>query len=149
LVNLIERRRRFTDGRSVRPHNPLEREVRYLPCPASDDLMNRKNYGGTSGIVVDYCGTHGVWFHAGALPRLLSFVARGGLADGRRIRLGLPRPKSDAERRLAAEQIAQALRSTPENVTGSTEPVLGVAAGIAESTLDLLETVGDFILDSD
>jgi Zn-finger nucleic acid-binding protein len=149
LINLIERRRRFTDGRSVRPYNPLTREVRYLPCPGCSQLMNRRNYGGTSGIVVDYCGAHGVWFHAGVLPRLLSFVTRGGLADGRRLRLGLPRPRTEAERRQTAELVARSLEPHPPAIGDTSPGAVGMALGVAQSTLDLLEVLGGFILDSD
>ncbi len=53
--------------------------VRYLPCPECSALMNRKNFGQTSGIVVDVCKNHGVWFDTGELPRVMSFVADGGL----------------------------------------------------------------------
>jgi hypothetical protein len=41
--------------------------------------MNRKNFGGTSGIIVDVCAKHGTFFDTGELPRVLAFVRRGGL----------------------------------------------------------------------
>jgi len=59
--------------------NPLADRVRYRPCPCCAQLMNRKNFGGTSGIVVDVCAVHGTFFDAGELPRVLEFVRRGGL----------------------------------------------------------------------
>jgi hypothetical protein len=46
--------------------------------------MARKNFGGTSGVIVDTCRDHGVWFDAGELPRVLDFVEAGGLAEQRR-----------------------------------------------------------------
>jgi hypothetical protein len=42
-------------------------------------MMNRKNFGSTSGIVIDVCAIHGSYFDAGELPRVLTFVKRGGL----------------------------------------------------------------------
>jgi Zn-finger nucleic acid-binding protein len=60
--------------------NPLHDRVRYRPCPGCGNLMNRKNFGGTSGIVVDVCSIHGTFFDAGELPRVLAFVRHGGLA---------------------------------------------------------------------
>jgi Zn-finger nucleic acid-binding protein len=51
----------------------------YIPCPECAALMNRKNFGGTSGVVVDVCKKHGTWFDEGELPRVLAFVAGGGL----------------------------------------------------------------------
>lgn len=60
--------------------NPLAERVRYRACPSCSQLMNRKNFGGASGIVVDVCSLHGTFFDAGELPRVLDFVKRGGLA---------------------------------------------------------------------
>jgi Zn-finger nucleic acid-binding protein len=55
--------------------------VRYVPCPACSQLMGRKNFGGHSGVIVDVCREHGVWFDESELPRVLEFVERGGLAE--------------------------------------------------------------------
>lgn len=52
--------------------------VKYLPCPLCGVLMNRRNFGGTSGVVVDVCHTHGTWFDAGELAAVLAFVESGG-----------------------------------------------------------------------
>lgn len=35
---------------------------------------NRKNFGRSSGVIVDICRRHGVWFDRGELPRVLAFV---------------------------------------------------------------------------
>jgi Zn-finger nucleic acid-binding protein len=86
LRELLEQRALV--GRAV-PRRQLARttalaEVRYVPCPACKKLMGRKNFGGTSGVIVDVCALHGVWFDAGELPRVLAFVEKGGLAEERR-----------------------------------------------------------------
>lgn len=147
LCNLVERRRRYVDGHAPGPLRPLDRPVRYLPCPACSDLMNRRNYGGTSGIIVDYCAAHGVWFHAAELPRLLGYVARGGLADGRRIRLGLPQPRTEAERARTATLVARSISESPPAPATPTERAGEVARGVAQGALDLLEAIGSFVLD--
>lgn len=59
--------------------NPLTSPVRYRACPACSQLMHRRNFGSTSGIVIDVCSLHGSFFDAGELPRVLEFVRRGGL----------------------------------------------------------------------
>jgi hypothetical protein len=41
--------------------------------------MVRKNFGHTSGVIVDWCGAHGTWFDADELERVAAFVAAGGL----------------------------------------------------------------------
>jgi Zn-finger nucleic acid-binding protein len=52
--------------------------VKYLRCPECDVFMNRRNFGGTSGVVVDVCHLHGTWFDAGELAAVLAFVESGG-----------------------------------------------------------------------
>jgi Zn-finger nucleic acid-binding protein len=46
-------------------------------------MMNRKNFGGASGVIVDVCARHGTWFDAGELPQVLTFVKSGGLVRER------------------------------------------------------------------
>ena len=41
--------------------------------------MNRLNFGRVSGVIIDLCKGHGVWFDPGELQRALTFVAGGGL----------------------------------------------------------------------
>jgi Zn-finger nucleic acid-binding protein len=60
------------------PRAALER-VHYRPCSACGQMMNRKNFGGASGVIVDVCAKHGTWFDAGELPQVLEFVQSGGL----------------------------------------------------------------------
>ncbi len=57
--------------------------VRYVACPVCRALMNRRNFGGASGVIVDVCAKHGTWFDCGELPRVLAFVEAGGLRYGR------------------------------------------------------------------
>lgn len=42
--------------------------------------MNRRNYGRRSGVIVDVCTEHGVWFDFGELSRILAWIRDGGLA---------------------------------------------------------------------
>lgn len=78
-------------GASVRS-NPLRDPVRYRACPACQQLMNRKNFGGASGIIVDVCALHGTFFDSGELPRVLTFVRHGGLAKARAVLQNGTRP---------------------------------------------------------
>lgn len=84
LVALLEQRE--VVGTAVpsaipRRQNPLAQgPVRYRRCPTCNVLMNRKNFGHESGIIVDICNSHGTLFDAGELPRVMRFVASGGLA---------------------------------------------------------------------
>jgi len=58
-------------------------EVQYRPCPACGQRMNRVNYARRSGVVLDVCKAHGLWFDQDELRRLLAFIAAGGLDRAR------------------------------------------------------------------
>jgi Zn-finger nucleic acid-binding protein/predicted nucleic acid-binding Zn ribbon protein len=53
--------------------------VRYRPCPQCGKLMNRTNYGRISGVVLDVCKDHGLWFDRDELRQVLEFIEGGGL----------------------------------------------------------------------
>lgn len=45
--------------------------------------MNRSNFARSSGVIIDMCKQHGVWFDADELPKILDFINSGGLARSR------------------------------------------------------------------
>jgi len=57
--------------------------VRYVHCPTCKKVMNRENFGRQSGVVIDVCKTHGVWFERGELRSVLAFIDGGGLERAR------------------------------------------------------------------
>ncbi len=65
------------------PERLVERAVQYVHCPVCTKLMNRRAFGRISGVVVDVCRSHGVWFDAGELTEVIRFVERGGLERAR------------------------------------------------------------------
>lgn len=52
----------------------------YRMCPQCRCMMPRRNYGRGSGVIVDVCRDHGLWFDADELPRILQWIRGGGLA---------------------------------------------------------------------
>jgi Zn-finger nucleic acid-binding protein len=81
LRDLIESHDRLDVGLArPRPSTLRVDRVRYIACPACGSMMNRRNFGGNSAVIVDVCAKHGTWFDAGELPRVLAFVEAGGLA---------------------------------------------------------------------
>jgi Zn-finger nucleic acid-binding protein len=46
--------------------------------------MHRRNYGRRSGVLIDLCGEHGVWFDMKELDRIIHWVKAGGLGDARK-----------------------------------------------------------------
>jgi Zn-finger nucleic acid-binding protein len=57
----------------------LESSIKYVPCPECSQLMNRKNFAQSSGVIVDLCKNHGIWFDANELPDIINFIIKGGL----------------------------------------------------------------------
>lgn len=64
--------------------NDPPRQQRYRKCPECTGLMTRRNLGGASGVVIDVCGAHGLWFDADELARALAWIRAGGLEHVRR-----------------------------------------------------------------
>jgi len=54
--------------------NALKNEVHYLPCPECSTMMHRRNFMKTSGIILDECHSHGVWFDKYELAVALEFT---------------------------------------------------------------------------
>ncbi len=54
-------------------------KVSYVPCPDCRQLMNRNNFAKASGVIVDICKHHGVWFDVDELPSIVEFIQKGGL----------------------------------------------------------------------
>lgn len=65
-------------GRSRRTTLAVETAVRYLACPDCGQRMLRRNWGGVSGIVVDVCVKHGLWFDSDELAQVVAFLRDGG-----------------------------------------------------------------------
>ncbi|HEY1537294.1 MAG TPA: zf-TFIIB domain-containing protein, partial [Polyangiaceae bacterium] len=57
--------------------SPLSDPVRYRKCPACGEPMQRKNFAGASGVVLDVCPEHGLWFDRGELATIMTFAATG------------------------------------------------------------------------
>ena len=58
--------------------------VSYIPCPECKQLMNRSNFARSSGVIIDLCKQHGVWFDAAELPKIIDFIDNGGLERARK-----------------------------------------------------------------
>ena len=55
----------------------------YVPCPVCKKLMNRMNFAGCSGVVIDWCREHGTWLDHTELPQIIAFIRGGGLRKAR------------------------------------------------------------------
>ncbi len=55
--------------------------------------MHRLNFGRKSGIILDSCRPHGLWFDANELDAVVRWIRTGGESETRRrAALGKPRP---------------------------------------------------------
>jgi Zn-finger nucleic acid-binding protein len=52
--------------------------MRYRRCPVCSKHMNRRNYGKRSGVIIDSCREHGIWFDALELGATLRWIKKGG-----------------------------------------------------------------------
>ena len=86
MERIVAAHDRPTGLRLALPKRAVEREtvVQYLHCPVCGKLMNRQAFGRFSGVVIDVCKTHGMWFDAGELAEVIRFVEQGGLEHARK-----------------------------------------------------------------
>ncbi len=61
----------------------FSQKVEYRRCPVCESPMHRKNFGRRSGVVVDWCRSHGTWLDADELEAIAAFILDGGLQGGR------------------------------------------------------------------
>lgn len=95
-----------TDRHSAAAANKTPVKVNYVPCPDCRQLMNRSNFARSSGVIIDLCKQHGVWFDTEELPRIIEFVRQGGLDHARqKEKLQIENERSN----LRAEQYKLAL----------------------------------------
>jgi Zn-finger nucleic acid-binding protein len=92
----------------------LESQVRYVRCPVCRTLMNRRNFARISGVIIDSCRGHGIWFDAGELEKIMDFIAHRGLQRAKSIEL----------EQLKAEERVERLRAIP---IGSEDSLAGSA----------------------
>lgn len=116
----------------VRPAPTLLRgtqTIRYRGCPVCEKLMNRFNFGRNSGVILDSCRQHGLWFDREELRRVMSFIDQGGLVRTQ---------EAEEERKQEAAR-AQALAQIELQHSGAatSDPY----EGLTTAPLDLVRTV--------
>jgi Zn-finger nucleic acid-binding protein len=55
----------------------------YVPCAVCGKLMNRVNFAGCSGVILDWCRAHGSWFDPNELRQVVAFIRSGGMRKAR------------------------------------------------------------------
>lgn len=64
----------------------------YRPCVVCGALMNRQNFARRSGVVIDRCKNHGIWFDDQELEAILHWVGSGGLEQAQQSGGGIATP---------------------------------------------------------
>ena len=95
----------------------------YVPCPECGKLMNRKNFAGCSGVVLDWCREHGSWFDRRELQQIITFVRSGGLRKSRQ------RELAHIQEQRARLQEQQQFMTALAGRTG-TQPIVGVCSAL-------------------
>lgn len=98
---------------------PAAPSVRYVKCPGCGKLMNRINYAGGSGIIVDICRDHGIWLDRDELRHVVEFIQAGGVDKVRKREI----EKLQLERSALERQRAMSpgtLTSTPNDTSDDT-----------------------------
>ncbi len=90
--------------RSDAPPTAADPKRMYVKCPTCKAVMNRKQFALGARTIVDVCRTHGTFFDAGELPRIIDFVQRGGLEQAERQEID--RLREQAKRELQSAQFA-------------------------------------------
>lgn len=91
-------------------------KISYVPCPSCKQLMNRSNFARASGVIIDLCKPHGVWFDADELPKIIEFIREGGIELARqRERLALKEERD----RLESDKRTASLEMNRSALTGS------------------------------
>ncbi|OYW07161.1 MAG: hypothetical protein B7X11_00380 [Acidobacteria bacterium 37-65-4] len=112
--------------------DPTLEEIVYRPCPVCAELMNRLNFADCSGVILDACKPHGVWFDPDELRRIVEFIRDGGF--------DVERQREIQELEVARRRGESAGDYTQPPVTGFQPPVpehITSAAGLLAHLLGL------------
>lgn len=110
----------------------------YLYCPHCKGMMNRTNFAGHSGIVIDICKRHGIWFDRDELRRIIEFIRAGGMDAAR---------QRSVEKLQREQAKLERMRSEPSEIH---QPIdFGVTLGRRgrgrDETLDVVHVVGGLL----
>lgn len=104
---------------------PIEKKIRYLPCPGCRKLMNRVNFARCSSVVVDVCRMHGTWFDQNELQRIVHFIRQGGFIKAKNREL---QELEERRRRLEASMQAERIGGRFDARPTSPDLCHGIAA---------------------
>ena len=94
------------------PRDQLPDKRTYIPCPQCDQLMTPTQFSRRSGVIIDICRAHGVWFDRDELRHIIEFIRAGGLGRAREMeREELDRARRDLDAKMREPARDEELRS--------------------------------------
>jgi Zn-finger nucleic acid-binding protein/ribosomal protein L40E len=136
---LLDREARQPQSAAPAKGPPPPARSPYRPCAVCGQLMVRRNFGRSSGVIVDLCGLHGIWFDAQELAHVLRWIRSGNL-EAARLDLARLRHSPDGARKRLAGVRTPAERRRTGTSRGEPPPDQGEfsLAEIAEGVLRIL-----------
>ncbi len=116
----------------------IKQDVKYLPCPVCQQLMNRKNFAQGSGVILDWCRGHGYWFDALELEQVIQFIRGGGMRRARQREIEEAR-QAESSRRLFDPTVLDL--GTCEALYGNGEALYGNRADQRSNSIDFLDLI--------
>jgi Zn-finger nucleic acid-binding protein len=83
-------------------------------------VMNRKLFAAGSGVVIDVCKDHGVFFDTGEMPRIIEYVMEGGLEKSARKEIDQEKAQVARERYAARAAASENSRAYAHSQTRGT-----------------------------
>jgi len=93
---------------AARPHVAPRGGAFYRPCPVCSTAMTRINFSRISGILLDRCRDHGIWFDATELEAALRWIQIGG-------ERAAARREADEVKARASQERFKVVPKTPED----------------------------------
>jgi Zn-finger nucleic acid-binding protein len=86
--------------------------------------MNRANFARCSGVIVDLCKAHGIWFDRDELSKIIEFIGQGGLEMSRT----REKMRLEEERRTLEQLKGQVQHSDGSGFFDSDKRITGIAS---------------------
>jgi Zn-finger nucleic acid-binding protein len=142
LVDRVRARRR-RDGpppasrAQARRHSAWQTDISYRHCPECKGTMQRRNFGHRSGVIIDWCGSHGTWLDANEMEDIAAFVFDGGLEND-------PAPGGDRKWSLPADPERMAAIAAAERILAEERARAGARNRVGEiDSKRVLRGIGD------
>ena len=124
--------------------SPSRRKGRYRPCPVCRGLMVQRNFGQKSGVIIDWCRGHGVWFDQDELSRIIGWIQSGAWT---RIKAGhaidTHKARLAVERALSKTRKVVHISDNQGHEYFASTPVDDIADSTVNAMLGLLDAFSD------